>query len=116
MRWLGERQLSDERILGSGAFVERMIGEADEQLKRQFTAAERLNQAKDHFTKTCKAEGISRKELTSGSRRRRISNVRFQLAVELIEKIGLSMAAAALQLVVSTSAVSMIIRKHESDK
>ena len=116
MRRLGERQLSDERILGSGMFVERMIGEANDRLKHQFTSAERLNQAKDHITKTCKAEGISRKALISGSRRRRISNVRFRLAVELVEEIGLSMAETARQLGVSTSAVSKIIRKHESNE
>ena len=116
MRRLGERQLSDERILGSGVFVERMIGEANDRLQHQFTPAERLNQAKDRITKTCIAEGISRKVLISGSRRRRISNVRFQLAVELVEKIGLSMAETARRLGVSTSAVSKIIRKHESGK
>jgi hypothetical protein len=116
MRRLGERQLSDERILGSGLFVERMIAEATERLKRRFTTAERLNQAKERITQTYKAEGISRKALISGSRRRRISKVRYRLAVELVEEIGLSMAEAARQLGVSTPAVSKIIRKHESDK
>jgi putative transposase len=36
LRRHGDRALSDERILGNGAFVEQILKEADDLVKRQF--------------------------------------------------------------------------------
>jgi putative transposase len=116
MRRFGERGLSDERILGSGEFVERMIGEANVRLKRQFTITERLSQAKAHIKKVCETESINRQELISGSRRRHIARVRSSLAVKLVEELGISLAETARQLGVSTSAISKIMRKYADNK
>lgn len=116
MRRFGERELSDERILGSGEFVERMITEANERLKRQFTTTERLGQAKAHIRKVCETERINLQELNSGSRRRRIAGIRSRLAVKLVKAYGISLAETARQLGVSTSAISKIMRKCENSK
>jgi len=40
-RGRGKPQLTDERILGSGDFVERVIREAESRMQRQYTARER---------------------------------------------------------------------------
>jgi DNA-directed RNA polymerase specialized sigma subunit len=61
-----------------------------------------------------KKEGVNKEELQGGSRRGRISQIRAQLAIELTEGYGLTLAEAGRQLGVSTSAISRIfIRNSE---
>ena len=52
-------------------------------------------------------------ELQEGSRRSRIAAVRGSLAVHLVTKIGLSLADAARQLGVSTSAIAKVVARAE---
>lgn len=103
---------SDERILGSDEFVERIFGEADERMKYQLGGQERRKKkAIQVIEQTCKTEGINPKELRMGSRRGRITNVRAQIAYELVEKYGFPFAEVGRQLGVSTSAISKIISR-----
>ncbi|CAB1065125.1 hypothetical protein D1BOALGB6SA_9922, partial [Olavius sp. associated proteobacterium Delta 1] len=41
MRRSGERELSDDRILGSGEFIERIIKEAEARIKFQLPVSEK---------------------------------------------------------------------------
>ncbi len=105
-----EYEIGDERVLGSGDFVHALLQEADERIKRQLPLNERIEEARRRVDEVCRAEGIGEKELSSGSRRRRVSAVRRRLAMELIGEIGLSLAETARQLGVSTSAVCRIVK------
>ncbi|MCP4666375.1 MAG: hypothetical protein GY849_08405 [Deltaproteobacteria bacterium] len=102
---------SDERILGSGKFVERIIEEADGKIKPQVSINERMVNADKAVHKICKKEGIHVEELKGGGRRGRISEIRSQLAIELVESYGLTLAEAGRQLGVSTSAISKIFQR-----
>ena len=106
-----ERILTDERILGSGDFVERVYREADEKMKYQLPAIERGKKVEELIQEVCRREGINIKELRMGSRRGRISKVRSQLAHQLVEDYGLPLAEAARQLGVSTSAISKLLER-----
>lgn len=109
-----EDVLADERILGSGDFVERVIREADERLKRQVQAGESREKVEQFIQGVCDRERINAKELRAGSRREHISRVRSRVAVELVENYGIPLAEVARELGVSTSAISKILTRVHS--
>jgi len=113
MRALGNKELFDERILGSGDFVEQLLKETDATKKHYLPAYEIIKSAKEFVTTQCENENINIKELQSGSRRKHISQIRSNLAIHLIEAIGISMAEAGRQLGVSTSAIFKILMKRQ---
>ncbi|MBW2064197.1 MAG: transposase [Deltaproteobacteria bacterium] len=107
-----EEALSDERILGSGDFVERTLAEAENEVKYHLSINERRIKAEKKIHEVCKKEGASKEELQGGSRRGRISQIRAQLAIELTEDYGLTLAETGRQLGVSTSAISKIYMRR----
>ena len=112
MRRHGDQELADERILGSGDFVQRILDEAEEGQRQHFSASERKRKAIQIISGICKEEDINMKELQSGSRRRFISEARSRIAQQLVVVHGVPMAQAARELGVSTSAISKIIRNR----
>jgi putative transposase len=111
LRQSGQRELSDDRILGSGEFVERIIKEADAKIKHQLPVKEQGQIIDKFIAKLCKKEKISIKELRSGSRRKEVSGVRALVAIGLVNKYGVTLAEIARQVGVSTAAVSKIIKR-----
>lgn len=102
----GCRELSDERILGGGTFVENILKEAEEKVQYQFSRKQDKSQVEKLVKKACEKEGIGLKELKSGSRLAHVVRLRFQLASELIHEQGVSLAEAARQLGVTTSGIA----------
>ena len=80
LRRIGDREQFDERILGSGEFVERMTQEADLLRKYRFTAKERQEKADAAIAAVCRGARVSIEALRNGSRRREVSQVRAELA------------------------------------
>jgi REP element-mobilizing transposase RayT len=111
MRRSGDRELSDDRILGSGEFVERIIKEAEAKIKYQLPVKEQHQKIDEFIAQICKREKVSIAELKAGSRRKEVSGVRAQIAIGLIKKYGVALAEVARQLGVSTSAISKIIKR-----
>jgi REP element-mobilizing transposase RayT len=116
LRRLGMREKSDERILGSGKFVEQLIKESDQTRKTQFSAQELLHRVAKHVEKICKKEDVSVEALTSGSRRRKISMVRSKLAKQLVEEWGLSLTETGRHLGVSPPAIAKAIDRIDKLK
>ena len=114
MRRRNEREVSDERILGSGDFVERMIQEADENFRQSILVKKKGRDLGRLIRAMCDREGISMSELKSGSRRGKISEVRSHLAVRMVEDCGLSLAATARELGVSTSGISRLLERRNA--
>ena len=106
-----ERVLSDERILGSGDFVERIVKEADERMKYQLPGIKRREKAEKFVKEICGRENINIEEMSAGSRRGDISRLRSILAYKLVEEYGVSLADAGRQLGVSTSAISKALKR-----
>jgi REP element-mobilizing transposase RayT len=113
LRKSNDKVLSDERILGSGEFVERIIDETDGRIKCQVSINERRINAEKAIREICKKEGINIEELRGGSRRERMSQIRSNLAIEFVENYGLTLAEAGRQLGVSTSAISKIFMRSK---
>ena len=110
-----QKILADERILGSNDFVERILNESDHKLKSQLSIKEQKLKARERIVERCQKEGIGLEELKGGSRRGKISPVRSDLAIELTEKYGLTLAEAGRQLGVTTSAISKILMRARTN-
>ncbi len=68
-RQRGERELTDQRILGSGAFVESVLNEADSRTIRLNALKKAQQRSERVIVGICKKSGVSFTELRSGSRR-----------------------------------------------
>ena len=110
----GKLELGDERILGSGEFVERVIREAESRMQREFPASERDKKVERVVAEECKKRKVSLTELRSGSRRGRLPEVRAELSRKLVEDYGIAIAEIARQVGVSTSAISKSLTRSYS--
>jgi len=72
LRRSNEKVLSDERILGSGEFVGKLIEESDEKMKYQYSGDTQRKLAVKLIREVSDKEGINLKEMQLGSRRGRI--------------------------------------------
>ena len=111
IRRSGERELSDDRILGSGKFVERIIKEAETRIKYQLPAKDNHQKIDELIGTLCKNGKVSIEELTGGSRRRQVTKVRKLIAIELVKGHGIALSEIARRVGVSTSAISKIINR-----
>jgi len=102
---------SDERILGSGDFVGKIVAEAEERQNRLLTGASALSKVEETIREMCDKEGVKITEVKGGSRRRQISRIRKQIARELIERYGIPMAIVARETGVTTTAISKLMTR-----
>jgi putative transposase len=109
MRRHGDRALSDERILGNGAFVEQIIKEADDLVKRQLPENSQKKLVVTIIQEICNEREVNIRELSSGSRRRFVSEARRIIACRLVKDYGIPLSEVARYVGVSTSAVSKMI-------
>jgi len=112
LRKSGLFEKGDERILGSGGFVEGIIMQADEKIKHQLSAKDLDKEATAIISRECKKQNVNMKVLRSGSRIKEVSKLRTTLALRLVNDLGLSLAESARKLGVSTSAISQILRRQ----
>ena len=116
IRRLGVREKSDERILGSGEFVEQLIQQSDQTRKEQFAVHERMQRAVSYIQRICMKEKVSVEALKSGSRRQKVSMVRSQLAKKLVEEWGFSLTETGRHLGVSPSAIAKTLYRLDKHK
>ncbi len=112
MRKRKVRKLYDERILGPGDFVERVLEEAEKGFNRSFRTNRSSEKLEQFILKECHDADLSVDELKSGSRRAPISSIRAKLAIALVKNDGVAMAAVARQLGVSTAAISLLLSRE----
>jgi putative transposase len=114
VRRRASREMADERILGSGNFVERVIREAEARAQRLYASKEHGHRVEHIIAEACKRSNVSLTELRSGSRRGAIPALRGDLSRKLVEDYGTTIAEAARQLGVSTSAISKSLARGYS--
>jgi putative transposase len=110
LRSRGEEVEHDSRILGSGDFVQGVMREAEGVISRQIRNRGRKS-IEGIIGRMCRESGVSEKEVSSGSQRRRASKVRAEIACFLSREMGISMAEIARRLGVGASAVAMAIKR-----
>jgi len=111
MRKQGLREMGDERILGSGEFVQTILDQAEEELKHQFSGKERLERMRRDIDEMCRKSGISVEMLRSGRCRRPLPVLRRELAKRFVEEYGVSLAETARQSGVTTNAVYAMLKR-----
>lgn len=111
MRKRGERQFSDERILGSGEFVEEVLGDVGDAQKEMMPMRLRQVEAEEMLGRECSEKGLSLEALRAGSRNREYSTMRRELSRKFVIELGLSHADVARMLGISRAGVSMQVRR-----
>jgi putative transposase len=102
----GERVKSDERILGSSEFVERVLRESGEQWERRSRLKGRGADLRWLIEKVAAGFGVETEDLESGSRSRKVGKARAALCYMAVRELGLSCAFLGKELRISPSAVS----------
>ena len=116
LRGRGERVAYDERILGGGDFVARVLREADKEVRRQLRVGEREGLVAQAISRICEDSGVREEEVRSGGRRRRVSRTRAEISYYLSHELGVPAAEIARHLGVCTSAIVKAIQNIESLK
>jgi len=111
MRNSGIREESDERILGSGEFVSKVIEQATEKVKHQLPAIELKKNIMIEIKRHCRDAKVTPAMLQGGSRRPPLPKLRRMIALKLINEYGVSLAEIARQVGISTSGVAQIIKR-----
>ena len=106
----------DQRILGTGDFVERVLSESERPFRYRYSSLERRKRVETILNEECRKGNIEIKELQMGSRRGRIPHVRSTIAQQLVRELGMSLAEVARRLGVSTSAISRIMERSSKEK
>jgi CRP-like cAMP-binding protein len=108
-----DRVATDERILGAGDFVEKLIEKVEEK-RIYLSRSERIEKMEQLINERCREAGIGIEALTGGSKAGVIPKLRSELAVLLVNELGISYAEIARRLGISTPRVSKIITEMKS--
>ena len=113
LRSKGEKDSSDERVLGSGEFVDQILQEVEDRQLRQMKLRRRGGSIENIIQEECKKRKVSEQELRKGSRRGQMSEVRAAIAYRSKEELGISGAEIARYLGVNTSSINRALAKKD---
>jgi len=111
----GRKEEYDERILGSGAFVNDILKETEEKTKRQLKLRRGGKTITRIIEEECAKSRISQNELKGGGRRRKISLLRATIAKRGLDELGLSLAEIARHVGVTTSSIRKAVLRLEEE-
>jgi putative transposase len=107
----GRKEECDERIRGSGDFVNAILKEAEEKTLHQLKLRRSGKTLSKIIDQECDGARISSKELKGGSRRREVSTLRIKIAKRGLDELGLSLAEIARHVGVSTSGIARAVKR-----
>ena len=110
----GIKVASDERILGSEGFIERLLSEAEEREKETLRLSRRVPNLATLARRIVKGEGIEESELRSGMRKKRVVKVRRMLCQLAVGRMGYPGAEVARFLGVTPSSVNRLAASEET--
>ena len=105
----GQRDESDERILGNGNFVEKILKKAYDLIKKQLPENSQQKIIVRIMQGICDKREVNIKEIVSGSLCRFVSEAQRIIACRLVKDHGIPLPEVARHNGVSTSAVSKMI-------
>jgi len=109
MRRLGMGMASDERILGSGRFVERLIAKTEAKERETLRLRRKVPELRALLRKVGEREGLDEKELRKGRRTREVVRVIKLFCQLAVSKYGHTGASVARFLGVTTSLVNRYV-------
>ena len=107
-RKIEKRQLSDERILGSGDFVAKVLEEANEFVERRTRYNISLAEL---IQRVCMRFKTEPRDLISPSRRRQLSKARAVVSYLAVHELGYSGVQVGRELKISGKGVSMCVER-----
>jgi putative transposase len=110
----GGKEEYDERILGSGEFVNAVFREIEEKTRLQLKLRRAGTTISKIIDQACAENDISTQELKGGSRRRKVCELRVQIAKRGLDELGLSLAEIARHVGVSTSGIARAVKRMEA--
>ena len=113
LRRAGQKEESDERILGSGDFVHAIIRETEERQLRQTRLRRSRKGIGGIIREECGKHGVNEEELVQGSRRRKVSETRAVIACRCKQELGISGAEIARHLGVNTTSINRAVEKAD---
>ena len=116
VRGRSRQKAGDGRILGGKVFVDTVLREAEERIRRQLAVQRNPSGISEVIEQVCRQAGVSARELRAGARRRQVSKIRALLARRLLEEFGLSLAEVARELGVSLSAIAKSLQKRQIEQ
>ena len=111
MRAKGQKEESDERILGSGDFVNAILREAEEKEIRQLKLKRSGLSIESIIKEECEKSKVSAEELKRGNKRQVVCETRVEIARRSREELGLSGAEIACHLGVNTSSINRALAR-----
>jgi hypothetical protein len=113
LRRRGVTVVSDERVLGSGAFIEHLRAEAAHQERATLRLARKVVPLATVERILCARDGVAVADLHAGLRSRRVVHVRRLFCQVAVRGMGYSGAAVARFLGVTPSAVNRLVASEE---
>src|SRR3972149_11499529 len=95
IRRRGQKEEFDERILGGGDFVSKILKEAEDRQLRQLRQKRAGITIQKIIAEECRTQGISPQEMQGGGKRRPVRAARSMIALRSREELGLSAAEIA---------------------
>jgi putative transposase len=114
LRRKGDQVSSDQRILGSGEFVEELLLEAEKRERETLRLSRRVRGLDELMREMVKGERIEEGVLRSGGRRKEVIRVRRLFCQLAVRRMGYPGAEVARYLGVTTSAVNRLAASEES--
>jgi hypothetical protein len=111
----GRKEEYDERILGSGDFVNAILKEAEETTMHQLKLRRSGKTLAGIIEEECKKGRINPDELKGGGRRRKISLLRATVAKRGLDELGLSLAEIARHVGVTKSSIRKAVLRLEEE-
>lgn len=113
LRRRGGKRASDERILGDGEFVERVLEEWDDVGRSNIRVSGKRKSLSWLGQGVCEKYGVTMEELRSGSRREMVMRGREELSQVAVKGMGYSGAEVARYLGVTGSCITRIVAKGQ---
>lgn len=113
MRNAKEFQKSDERILGSGNFVERVLSEAQEQMERKYMLSAKGYDLDTIALKVADLMELEALEIWAPGKERRRVQARSLFCYWAVRELGISMAELSRGLKLSLSGISLSVKRGE---
>jgi REP element-mobilizing transposase RayT len=107
----GTKPKGDERILGDGAFVEKVLDENQEALDRKYALVSKGIGLDELARHVAKLYDMSSEDLWRPGKYQKLVRARSLLCYWAVRELGVSMAALARRLKISTAAVSKAVRR-----
>ena len=108
LRKKGITSARDDRILGSGDFVEQLLNDADEREKQTLRLFKKIPDFHEMADKISVMQSINKADLLNGSRKKAVVKARKLFCQVMVKKAGCSGAEVARFLGVSASAVNRL--------